>query len=146
IVGVAPVVASDAGRDDQGGGGSSGGPLTPPDGDSGSDGSLGQLTSDASSGASKSGDACTYSPGCRPGATCVAGCGQTLQCNACGQWPGTCGTCVTTFKYTGSNQTFVVPEGITKVTIEASGAVGGCYGGEGGVTTATIAVTPGETL
>lgn len=58
-----------------------------------------------------------------------------------------------TFNYTGASQTFVVPEGVTSIEIEASGAQGGggggpttSAGGLGGRVTATISVTPGETL
>ena len=56
-----------------------------------------------------------------------------------------------TFQYTGGPQSFAVPAGITQVTIFASGAAGGAgqcggSGGYGGTTTASIAVTPGETL
>jgi hypothetical protein len=58
-----------------------------------------------------------------------------------------------TFNYTGASQTFVVPAGVTHVTVDALGAAGGPtsiagtgVGGLGGRTTATIAVSPGETL
>jgi hypothetical protein len=58
-----------------------------------------------------------------------------------------------TFDYTGAEQDFVVPAGVTSITITASGAQGGTGGsshsevaGAGGTTTGTIAVTPGETL
>ena len=58
-----------------------------------------------------------------------------------------------TFNYTGAQQDFVVPDGVTSVTIEASGAQGGAggtadggAGAHGGTVTATIDVTPGETL
>ena len=59
-----------------------------------------------------------------------------------------------TFSFTGAQQTFVVPAGVTSVTIEAWGAEGGTgygtvppiAGGRGGYVVATIAVTPGETL
>ena len=58
------------------------------------------------------------------------------------------------FKYTGKEQTFTVPAGVTSVKIVAAGASGpsgtyyyGSYhGGNGGMVTATIPVTPGETL
>ncbi len=92
------------------------------------------------------GDACSATPVCDPdGGTCRAGCSQTLTCNACGQWPGTCAPCSLTFNDTGTAQTFEVPKGVTEVTIEAFGAQG-CMGGLGGSTTATIMVTPNETL
>jgi len=57
-----------------------------------------------------------------------------------------------TFNFTGAQQTFVVPALVTSVTIQASGAQGGngvqglASLGNGGTVTATIAVTPGETL
>ncbi len=55
------------------------------------------------------------------------------------------------FKYTGGEQTFKVPSGVKQVTIRAQGGKGGrCCGdgqpGLGGSITATIPVTPGETL
>jgi hypothetical protein len=56
-----------------------------------------------------------------------------------------------TFSFTppGAEQQFVVPTGVTCVTIQAFGAEGGgsgSAGGEGGTIQATIPVTPGETL
>lgn len=56
-----------------------------------------------------------------------------------------------TFAYTGGQQTFEIPAGVTHVTILASGASGGAgygsgFSGPGGLLTATIPVTPGETL
>ena len=50
------------------------------------------------------------------------------------------------FGFTGSEQDFVVPPGVTSVTVEADGASGGFGGSNGGSVTATIRVTPGETL
>lgn len=59
------------------------------------------------------------------------------------------------FTYTGSNQTFTVPAGVTSVDIKVWGAGGGGYGsgwgsditgGGGGYAGATITVTPGENL
>src|SRR5690606_3996621 len=56
---------------------------------------------------------------------------------------------------TGAEQTFVVPEGVTSVVVDAYGAEGGgtsncCSGlprgGDGGRVQATPPVTPGETL
>ncbi len=99
---------------------------------------------------------CAAAPVCSPGTTCQSSC-NTLTCNGCGQWPGTCGgTCSLTFSYTGAPQTFVVPPSVTQVTITAAGAAGGtgssCLGssgyvpGEGASVTATIPVTAGETL
>lgn len=57
-----------------------------------------------------------------------------------------------TFNYTNSTQTFVVPAGVTSIAVEAAGAqAGGGFGSglagaNGGTVTATIAVTPGESL
>ncbi|MGA8795822.1 MAG: glycine-rich protein, partial [Candidatus Cybelea sp.] len=60
-----------------------------------------------------------------------------------------------TFHYTGREQTFIVPSGVTQITVDAAGASGpygavssSCKmtGGLGGLAQATIAVTPGETL
>ena len=54
-----------------------------------------------------------------------------------------------TFRYTGAQQKFTVPTGVTRITVEALGANGGPSGGPGGLggsVTATIPVTPGESL
>lgn len=58
-----------------------------------------------------------------------------------------------TFKYTGAVQTFVVPEDVLSIVVDAYGAQGGAgddrfraYGGKGGHARARIAVTPGERL
>lgn len=54
-----------------------------------------------------------------------------------------------TFSYTGAQQSFVVPAGVTSVTIEAWGAQGWSgsnTGGLGGYATGQLDVTPGETL
>jgi hypothetical protein len=53
--------------------------------------------------------------------------------------------------YTGSEQSFAVPAGVTQIIVVAYGAGGGaeCYGnsgGQGASETATLPVTPGETL
>lgn len=68
---------------------------------------------------------------------------------------------VTTFDYTGSMQTYVVPVGVTSIDVDVMGAEGGhatgdavgwsngpvdVSGGDGGRVTATLSVTPGETL
>ena len=58
------------------------------------------------------------------------------------------------FGFTGAEQTFVVPPGVTSITIEAYGAQGGDgeffgdigIGGEGGFASGDLAVTPGEVL
>jgi len=54
-----------------------------------------------------------------------------------------------TFSYTGAEQSFVVPAGVTSVSIRAHGASGfsGNFpGGLGGLAEGVLAVTPGETL
>lgn len=52
-----------------------------------------------------------------------------------------------TFSYTGAQQTWVVPAGITSVTVDLYGAGGvGGSPGKGGRVQTTLAVTPGETL
>jgi hypothetical protein len=58
---------------------------------------------------------------------------------------------VCTFSYTGGAQTWTVPAGVSEATFEVSGAAGGdtrvgAPGGLGGRATATIAVTPADTL
>jgi hypothetical protein len=51
------------------------------------------------------------------------------------------------FSYTGKEQSFSVPAHVTKIKIIALGGVGaGNNGGRGGRTTATVSVTPGQTL
>jgi hypothetical protein len=62
----------------------------------------------------------------------------------------------TIYTYTGSDQTFTVPTGITSITTEMWGGGGGggnaggwnygYPGGGAGYTTATLSVTPGQTL
>ena len=56
-----------------------------------------------------------------------------------------------TFSYTGSQQTFTVPSGVTTITIKAWGGQGGMYNsswgaGKGGYSTGTLNVSSGETL
>lgn len=68
---------------------------------------------------------------------------------------------VTTFNYTGAMQTYVVPAGVTSIDVDVMGAEGGdaigttvgwgggpmnVDAGNGGRVTATLSVTPGETL
>lgn len=62
----------------------------------------------------------------------------------------TCNTTSTTFSYTGTEQTWVVPTGVTSITVDAYGAQGGAnwvnndnYGGR---VQADIPVTPGTTI
>lgn len=53
----------------------------------------------------------------------------------------------TTFNYSGSMQTYVVPSGVSMVRIECWGAQGqGGAGGLGGYVSGDLAVTPGQTL
>jgi hypothetical protein len=54
-----------------------------------------------------------------------------------------------TFSYTGAAQTWVVPDGVTSATFDVQGAAGhtiGSIGGQGGRSTATLAVTPGAMI
>jgi hypothetical protein len=57
-----------------------------------------------------------------------------------------------TFDFTGSNQSFTVPAGVTSITMEGFGAAGGdneagdASGGNGGYLKSTITVTPGDLL
>src|SRR5262249_3353793 len=56
---------------------------------------------------------------------------------------------VVDFSYTGSNQTFVVPDNVTSIFVKlwgAGGSGGSGTGGGGGFTSGNLAVTPGETL
>ena len=101
------------------------------------------------------------------GALAMNGNYQLCSCNgASGTWVrGSDGStaCVfngATFNYTGAVQTFLVPAGVTQITVKAWGAGGGGYmtsgigdttaagaaGSGGGYATANITVTPGETL
>lgn len=57
----------------------------------------------------------------------------------------------TTFSYTGSPQAYAVPNGVTAVSVDVQGAAGanasgGGTGGSGAIITATIPVSPGQTL
>ncbi len=62
----------------------------------------------------------------------------------------TCSSITATFSYTGSEQTWVVPAGVTSITVDAYGAQGGANwvsnNNFGGHTQATISVTPGTTI
>ncbi|MDW3216510.1 MAG: fibronectin type III domain-containing protein [Ilumatobacteraceae bacterium] len=65
-------------------------------------------------------------------------------------------TITNTFGYTGSTQTFTVPDGVTSIEVTLQGAQGGRGGGDSqgsptpggyqGVVTGTIAVTPGQEI
>jgi hypothetical protein len=64
----------------------------------------------------------------------------------------TCGITTTTYNYTGAIQTFVVPNGVTSLIIDARGAQGGDnqslvgLGGKGARMVGTYTATPGQTL
>lgn len=72
----------------------------------------------------------------------------------CGGFVGV--TTVTSFNYTGSEQTWIVPTGITSITVDMAGAAGGQgsstvngttdAGGTGGRVQGTLTVVPGQTL
>ena len=100
-----------------------------------------------------------------PQITCPANITQNNDPGACGaivhySYPVATDNCfvATTgteeFDYTGAEQTWVVPEGVNYIEIEAYGAQGGNgqyqasigIGGLGGYSTGKLAVTPGETL
>ena len=55
------------------------------------------------------------------------------------------------FSYTGGQQTFTIPNGVSEVQLQVWGAQGGyrsnsTYGGKGGYSVGTYASTPGQTL
>jgi len=61
------------------------------------------------------------------------------------------GAVTVTFDYTGGQQTWVVPSGITSISVTAMGAQGGSgggsgVGGKGAWVQTTLSVTPGQTL
>ncbi|MBO6559446.1 MAG: hypothetical protein JJ959_02870 [Nisaea sp.] len=66
----------------------------------------------------------------------------------------TCDTTKQVFSYTGTEQSFTIPEGCTKITIKAWGGAGGgssyngylSPGGTGGYAKGTVSVTPGNTI
>lgn len=68
----------------------------------------------------------------------------------------TCTTaCVISFTYTGDTYTWNVPAGVSSISFEVRGAAGGdgkygstvnSYGGQGGITTGNLEVTPGQLL
>lgn len=62
---------------------------------------------------------------------------------------GSGGGTTTSYSYTGGTQTYVVPSGVTSVSVDVVGAKGengNEAGGNGGRVQATLTVTPGETL
>ena len=116
---------------------------------------------------------CTF-PGCNDPAACnydpAAGCSDesciyTLDCAGICGGPNEldpCGNCYDpnlppfqqiNFSFTGGQQTWVVPAGLTSIAVEIAGAQGnngsgasGGIGGLGAFVTGTLSVTPGETL
>ena len=112
---------------------------------------------------------CTF-PGCTddaacnfdPSAACDNGSCQTvIDCN--GNCGGSfvlddCGNCYdpaasnatveTVFEYTGSMQSWIVPDGVTSIILDAYGAQGSnpTFGGWGGRARGSLAVTPGQEL
>ncbi|MDI6787839.1 MAG: fibronectin type III domain-containing protein, partial [Planctomycetota bacterium] len=50
------------------------------------------------------------------------------------------------FDYTGSQQTWIVPAGVTSIQVDVRGAQGTFNGGNGARVQTTLSVTPGETL
>jgi len=108
------------------------------------------------------GNPCTNDT-CDPNAGCIntpvvdgTPCGGDKTCTAgiCVDGPVENGS--KTLEFTGNQQSFIVPNGVSKVTIEVWGAQGGgsqaCSGpdqddgGRGGYAKGNLAVTPGETL
>ncbi len=67
-------------------------------------------------------------------------------------WPATAGADVTTFSYTGGEQTYVVPAGVHGLSVTAIGAPGGgpvsggLAAGRGAVVSGVVDVTPGQVL
>jgi len=89
----------------------------------------------------------------------VGGSGAAAAVMVGGGWlltaaPATAAPQTQQFDFTGAAQEFVVPANVCQVTIDAFGAEGGDgesndpggFGGLGGRATATLTVTPGETL
>ncbi len=105
--------------------------------------------------------ACNFDPnaGCDDGSCifevdCAGTCGGTFIEDACGNCydPNNLGQSETLdFAYTGSMQTWVVPDGVTQISITAFGGQGGSNGvntpgGLGGEAAGDLTVTPGETI
>ena len=68
-------------------------------------------------------------------------------------WVATCGSSYVpgslTFNYTGGQQSWIVPAGVTTIAVNVSGAqgnTGGRLGGLGGAASGNLAVTPGQTI
>ena len=86
----------------------------------------------------------------------ASGGGTTNYLRADGTWAapaggGGGGTGTQSFTYTGAAQTFVVPTGVTSLTVDAQGAAGGpnsgaVLGGNGARVQGPLTVTPAETL
>jgi hypothetical protein len=107
-------------------------------------------------------DACNYDPfaitddgSCLTFIDCAGICGGTSILDACGNCyiPLAAGeeNQTLTFNYTGSVQTWVVPNGVNEVNVELFGAQGGAngigfLGGEGGFAAGSLSVSEGQTL
>ena len=65
---------------------------------------------------------------------------------SCGEPTSSGGTYVVTCEYTGGEQSFTVPAGVTSLHVVAVGGRGGAFGAHGAVTTATLQVLPGSRL
>jgi len=63
----------------------------------------------------------------------------------CLLWAGPAAAAPTTFSFTGAEQTYTVPAGITSIAVDAAGAAGE-LGGKGARVRADLAVSPGQTL
>jgi hypothetical protein len=71
-----------------------------------------------------------------------------LACGALLLWAIAPGLAATTaaFNYSGADQFFAVPAGVSSLTVKLWGAGGGYRGGSGALVTGDLAVTPGEVL
>jgi hypothetical protein len=84
-------------------------------------------------------------------ALAVAGVAAPADASSLGHTPHVrSGTVTVPFSYTGTQQTFTVPSGVTTVTITAIGAAGQTIGlntgGQGAQVFSTVGVIPGQTL
>jgi uncharacterized protein (TIGR02145 family) len=99
-------------------------------------------------------NACNFDP---DAAINDGSCIYYVDCNGVcgGDWIGDeCGNCLPStlieyeidFHYTGEGQTFVVPDGVTSISIETWGAEGYGNEGKGGYVTADFILSPGQIL
>jgi uncharacterized protein (TIGR02145 family) len=83
---------------------------------------------------------------------CAGNCGGVFIEDDCGNCFDPNGEVSASFEYSGNVQQWIVPEGVTEITIEAFGAQGGggssnsLVGGLGARMSGTFAVTPGQVL